>query len=60
MTDLTPEQLAAIERIDAKLDKVPKDEQLKRMMGALSVSRQQVDASLEEKKKAKQKQPPNQ
>jgi hypothetical protein len=50
MTDLTDKQRAAIERIDAKLERVAPDEQKRRMKAALSVSRQEVEASLAEGK----------
>ena len=50
MVDLTEEQRKAIKRIDANLEKFSPEEQQRRMNAALSVTRQEVDASLAEKK----------
>jgi hypothetical protein len=56
MTDLTDKQRRAIERIDAKLEKVSPEEQARRMESALSVTRQEVEASLAEKRKQRKPQ----
>lgn len=61
MSKLSEEQRAAIERIDSDPDETPTKDRLKLMKGALSVSRQEVEASLakkEEGKKSKRGRPP--
>jgi hypothetical protein len=56
MTNLTDEQRAAVERLESKLEDVPHSERVKRMKSALSVTRQEVEASLAEKKNKRQRQ----
>jgi len=53
MTDLSDDQCAAIERLEAQLEALPPQEHAKRMRAALSVSRQEVDESLAKKEKEK-------
>jgi hypothetical protein len=50
MAELAEEQRAAIERIDAKIEPRPTKEHIKRMKAVQSVTRQDVDARLTEKR----------
>lgn len=59
MTSQNDEQRAAIERLETQLESVTPEERARRMKGALSVSRQEVEASLAEKGKKGQREPPS-